>query len=65
VIDLDPRLRWTGLRILSITDGTRFHNEGTVSFEADYVDHGKAGVLAEDSSFVREDGDWVYLAVRS
>jgi len=63
-LDMDPRLRWTGLRILSTTAGSAFHNEGTVAFEASYVDHGEPGVLTEDSSFVREGGDWVYVAAR-
>jgi SEC-C motif-containing protein len=58
-------MRWTGLRIRSGTGGSAFHTEGTVAFEADYVDHGEPGVLVEDSAFVREDGDWVYVAARA
>lgn len=64
-LDLDPGLRWTGLEIRSVTAGSPFHTEGTVAFEARYVDHGQPGILAEDSSFVRENGDWVYLSPRA
>jgi SEC-C motif-containing protein len=60
-LDLEPTTRWTGLTILGTTDGSAFHTEGTVEFEARYVDHGDPGVLTEHSSFAREDGDWVYV----
>ena len=60
-LDLDPKLRWTGLRILGSTGGSAFHTEGTVEFEAGYKESGRAGAMRENSTFVRESGKWVYL----
>lgn len=62
VMDFEPKLRWTGLEIVGTTGGTAFHAEGTVEFIAHYTESGRAGSLHENSSFVREDGHWVYLS---
>ncbi|MEU1011520.1 YchJ family metal-binding protein [Streptomyces sp. NPDC005890] len=56
-LDLDPRMRWTGLEILDTTDGSAFHGTGTVTFRASY----RGGSLHERSRFVRVDGAWVYV----
>ncbi|WP_046424037.1 YchJ family protein [Streptomyces malaysiense] len=56
-LDLDPRMRWTGLEILGATDGSAFHATGTVTFRASY----RGGSLHERSRFERVDGAWVYL----
>ncbi|UGQ10377.1 hypothetical protein LO772_26460 [Yinghuangia sp. ASG 101] len=61
-LDLDPRTRWTGLDVLSTTDGGVFHQDGTVAFRAHYREGGRDGVLAEHSTFTRVDGLWVYVA---
>ena len=61
-LDFEPNLRWTGLEILDTTGGTAFHTDGTVEFIAHYRDSGRAGSMRENSSFVREDGNWVYLS---
>ncbi|NUS57481.1 MAG: preprotein translocase [Streptomycetaceae bacterium] len=63
-LDLDPRLRWTGLDIVGTTGGTAFHTEGTVEFVAHYTESGHADSLRENSSFVRENGNWVYLGAQ-
>ncbi|GGY37738.1 YchJ family protein [Streptomyces omiyaensis] len=60
-LDLDPGTRWTGLEIRATTDGTAFHQRGTVTFRAGYVQDGEPGVLDEHSRFVRHDGAWVYV----
>ncbi|MCC2275934.1 MULTISPECIES: YchJ family protein [Streptomyces] len=60
-LDLDPEMRWTGLDVLATTDGSPFHQEGTVEFRAHYSERGHQDVLHEVSRFVREDGQWVYL----
>lgn len=57
---LDPRLRWSGLSVLS-TRGGLLDTTGVVAFEARYDDEGHPGVLAETSSFVREGGRWYYV----
>ena len=54
---LDLHLRWTGLEILGSTGGGVFEPTGTVEFRA----HHQGGTLHENSSFVRENKQWVYL----
>lgn len=61
-VEFEPKLRWTGLEILGTTGGTAFHTDGTVEFIAHYTESGRAGSMRENSSFVREDGNWVYLS---
>ncbi|MFI7018084.1 YchJ family protein [Streptomyces sp. NPDC050164] len=56
-LELDPRMRWTGLEILETSDGTAFHTTGTVEFRASY----RGGSLHERSRFERVDGAWVYV----
>ncbi|MEV6737661.1 YchJ family metal-binding protein [Streptomyces sp. NPDC051104] len=56
-LDLDPRMRWTGLEILGTTEGSAFHTTGTVTFRASY----RGGSLHERSRFERVDGAWVYV----
>ena len=56
-LDLDPRMRWTGLEILGTTDGSAFHTTGTVTFRASY----RGGSLLERSRFERVEGAWVYV----
>ncbi|KJS62351.1 YchJ family protein [Streptomyces rubellomurinus] len=60
-VDFDPGLRWTGLEVVSTSDGGAFHAEGTVAFRASWTQGGERGVLAEHSRFVRHEGAWVYL----
>ncbi|MFF8605908.1 YchJ family protein [Streptomyces sp. NPDC015346] len=60
-IDFDPSLRWTGLEIRDTTDGTAFHQAGTVTFVARYTQAGEAGSLHERSRFRRHEGAWVYV----
>ncbi|MFS8203796.1 YchJ family protein [Streptomyces sp. CWNU-52B] len=57
-LDLDPAMRWTGLRILATTEGTPFHTTGTVTFQATYT----AGSLQEHSAFERVNGEWLYTS---
>jgi SEC-C motif-containing protein len=60
-LSLDPALQWTRLAILETRDGGLFDATGTVTFRALFVQHGKRGVVAETSRFVRLDGQWAYL----
>ena len=61
-IEFEPGLRWTQLEIRFTTGGTVFDSEGTVLFEAHYSDSGRAGSMTENSRFVREYGEWRYVA---
>ncbi|NEC30197.1 hypothetical protein G3I20_27295 [Streptomyces sp. SID8111] len=56
-LDLDPAMRWRGLEILDTTDGSAFHQTGTVTFRASY----RGGSLRERSRFERAGGAWVYV----
>jgi len=60
-LDLDPQLRWVRLEILGTTQGSAFHTEGTVEFRAHCTVHGQPDSQYENSRFVREGGQWVYL----
>jgi SEC-C motif domain protein len=60
-LELDPAQRWLRLELLDATDGGPFHVGGTVAFRAYWSEHGREGVLEENSRFVREGGAWVYL----
>ncbi|WP_406864014.1 YchJ family metal-binding protein [Streptomyces sp. HUAS MG47] len=60
-VDFDPGMRWTGLEIRETTDGTAFHQSGTVTFVAGYTHDGRAGSLHERSRFERHEGAWVYV----
>ncbi|MBB5867067.1 SEC-C motif-containing protein [Allocatelliglobosispora scoriae] len=57
----DDGPRYTGLTVLEQTGGALFDSEGTVQFEAHYTDGVRDGVLRENSRFVREDGQWLYV----
>ncbi|TDD30317.1 hypothetical protein E1218_01800 [Kribbella turkmenica] len=59
---LDDDIHWTGLEILATTGGSPFHTEGTVEFRAHYELDGRPSHQQELSRFVRENGDWVYVA---
>ena len=63
-IGFDEELRWVRLEITGGTGGALFDTTGTVTFAAHYTESGRPGVLREDSSFVREDGEWLYLGPR-
>jgi SEC-C motif domain protein len=60
-LELDDRVRWTGLDVLTSTGGSLLSAEGTVEFRARYVVDGVAGAQHENSRFVREGGHWRYL----
>jgi SEC-C motif-containing protein len=63
-LELDPGLRWTRLEIQGSTGGGAFHTEGTVEFTAysRWQDGGGEEAMHENSSFVRESGEWVYVS---
>ncbi|MET9433812.1 YchJ family protein [Streptomyces sp. NPDC006551] len=60
-VDFDPSMRWTGLEIRDTTDGSAFHQAGTVTFVARYTHGGAPGSLHERSRFARHEGAWVYV----
>ncbi len=63
-LELDPDVRWYRLDIVGAERGGPFDREGTVEFAA-YFRGPERGVLRENSRFVREGGDWYYVAALS
>jgi SEC-C motif-containing protein len=63
-IDLDDRIRWTGLEILAADAGGPDDTRGTVEFRATYDAAGVPGVLHEVSRFLRPAGSWLYVRGR-
>jgi SEC-C motif-containing protein len=53
-----------GLEVLDRSGGGPFDTTGTVRFNAHYIDDGVAGIMQEDSRFVRDNGQWVYVGPR-
>ncbi|MEU2944573.1 YchJ family metal-binding protein [Nocardiopsis alba] len=60
-VGVDADTVWRGLEILGSTEGTPFHDEGTVEFRARYREGGRDGEIHENSRFLRHGGAWVYL----
>jgi SEC-C motif domain protein len=66
-LELDPGQEWEGLDILRVVRGGANDAAGTVEFRARFRSGGAAQEQHEVSTFVREDGRWVYrgaLALR-
>lgn len=60
-VSIDPTTSWTGLEVLSTKLGAAEDDEGTVEFRAHFDGRAGAGVLHEQSRFVRRAGRWVYV----
>lgn len=63
-LDLDPQTHWRRLDILGTVRGGFLDADGVVEFRAYSRRDGVTSVLHEISSFVREDGRWVYLEAK-
>jgi len=61
-IVLDPKMRWYRLDIIGRTRGGLLDVTGTVEFTASYRLDTGPGSQHEISTFVREHGDWFYVA---
>ncbi|EPR75580.1 UPF0225 protein YchJ [Leifsonia rubra CMS 76R] len=61
VLELDPEVRWCRLDIVAHTGGSMLDTRGTVEFRAHYRSGGIADQQHENSSFVRENGSWLYV----
>ncbi|UJW32976.1 SEC-C domain-containing protein [Saccharothrix sp. AJ9571] len=60
-IEFDPAQRWTSLEIVGRTGGGLLHREGTVEFVARYRIGGQDGEMRENSRFLRDGEQWLYL----
>ena len=59
---LDDAQTWTHLEILGHAGGGMLDTEGRVEFIAHGTEHGTPHSLREHSTFVKEDGAWLYVA---
>lgn len=60
-LDVDSRMRWTGLEIISTRAGGAAASRGVVEFAAYYRDGRHEAQQHEVSTFVKQDGAWFYL----
>ena len=60
-LELDPRVQWSGLRIVGRTGGSLLESTGTVEFSATYRVGGQRNSQDENSRFVKQGGQWFYL----
>jgi SEC-C motif-containing protein len=66
-LEFDPEQQWEGLDVIRVVRGGANDTAGTVEFRARFRTGGAAQEQHEVSTFVREDGRWVYrgaLALR-
>ena len=52
---------WKQLEIISLNKGSENDSEGTVEFKAYFKKKNTLKFIHENSSFIRQDGHWVYL----
>ncbi|WP_034591698.1 YchJ family protein [Hamadaea tsunoensis] len=60
-VDFEANLRWVRLDVQRTAQGSLFDSKGTVLFEAHYTMDGRPGAVKEHSTFVRENGEWLYV----
>lgn len=60
-LDIDPALRWLGLKIKSNSGGQPGDRHGTVEFIARFKLGSRADRIHEDSRFVFENDLWLYV----
>ena len=59
-LELDPAQQWNGLQIVRMAKGSKQDAAGIVEFRARFRMDGTDHEQHETSTFVREDGRWVY-----
>jgi len=60
-LQLDPAVRWLGLKLKRASAGQPGDHEGTVEFIARFKIGSRADRIHEISRFVFEDGGWLYV----
>ncbi len=56
-------VNWIRLEVLETKHGNEDDNKGTVTFNAFYFENGKVEVIHENSAFIKENGNWMYLGL--
>lgn len=60
-LDADGPVRWVGLVIINTRKGREDDAEGWVEFVAYYKSNGSMMRIHENSHFIKENGQWLYL----
>ena len=61
ILSWTKSVKWLKLEVLNTSKGSITDLEGTVEFNAFFMENGKVDVLHETSSFCKENKHWVYL----
>ncbi|WP_298316963.1 YchJ family metal-binding protein [uncultured Aquimarina sp.] len=61
IVQWAKSVKWIKLEVLHTTKGLASDEKGTVTFKAFYFENGALEFIHENSSFVKENGHWVYL----
>ena len=56
---------WQSLSVIDVSSVDAFSREGTVTFEARYIEQGQLCVMTEKSRFTCIDGKWFYVAAEA
>jgi len=54
-------VKWIRLEVLNITNGSESDEEGTVEFKALFFENHYLDIIHENSQFIKENDQWVYL----
>ena len=63
IVQWAKSVKWVKLEVLNTIKGSKSDEEGTVEFKAFYFENGTLEVIHENSRFVKENDQWVYLGV--
>ncbi|MDH7446475.1 YchJ family protein [Aquimarina sp. 2201CG14-23] len=61
IVKWTKSVEWIKLEVLNTTKGSQKEKEGTVEFKAFFYEEGTMQVIHENSYFVKEKGNWVYV----
>ncbi|CAM1365806.1 Sec-C motif domain protein [Tenacibaculum soleae] len=61
ILSWTKSVKWLKLEVLNTSKGSITDLEGTVEFNAFFMENGKVDVIHENSSFCKENKHWVYL----
>lgn len=61
IIKWAKSVEWIKLEVLNTSKGLENDTKGTVAFKAFFYENNSVQILHENSSFIRENGHWVYL----
>jgi len=63
IVSWAKSVTWIRLEVLESSKGSSNEPEGTVTFNAYFLENGKMEVIHEKSAFIKENGNWMYLGL--